>query len=99
MRDARVVPRIVTGLFHGAVRGLLCPLDAVQRTIAPMDLIQHFLRHLAVNVNASPQTVRCYRADLHEFREFLSRGLLPRAARTGDEPRDVDARLLTLDHH
>src|SRR5258706_10647422 len=64
-----------------------------------MPLVEEFLTHLAVNVNASPQTVRCYRADLHEFREFLSRGLLPRAARAGGEPRDVDARLLALDHH
>jgi integrase/recombinase XerC len=54
-----------------------------------MDLIADFLRHLEHNVNASPQTVRCYRTDLREFREFLSNGLLPgRAADLG-----------TLDHH
>ena len=38
--------------------------------------MEEFLRHLAQNLNASPQTVRCYRADLSEFREFLSTGLV-----------------------
>ena len=54
-----------------------------------MDLIEEFLRHLEHNVQASPQTVRCYRADLDEFREFLSSGEAPRR----------DATLLSLDHH
>jgi integrase/recombinase XerC len=54
-----------------------------------MDLVEEFLRHLAQNVNASPQTVRCYRADLHEFQEFLSTGLAPGRV----------VSLLSLDHH
>ena len=54
-----------------------------------MDLVAEFLRHLEHNVQASPQTVRCYRADLEEFQEFLSAGLVPRR----------DATLLSLDHH
>ena len=54
-----------------------------------MDLVEEFLRHLAQNVNASPQTVRCYRADLKEFQEFLSSGLVP----------GTDKALLSLDHH
>ena len=54
-----------------------------------MDLVEEFLRHLAQNVNASPQTVRCYRADLKEFREFLATGLVP----------GKNGALLSLDHH
>src|SRR6266850_239317 len=54
-----------------------------------MDLIADFLRHLEHNDNASPQTLRCYRADLLEFEEFLSHGLVPKR----------EASLLTLDHH
>jgi integrase/recombinase XerC len=54
-----------------------------------MDPIADFLRHLEHNVRASPQTVRCYRADLEEFRKFLSDGLSPRRAAT----------MLSLDHH
>src|SRR6185295_10043756 len=37
----------------------------------------------------SPQTVRCYRADLREFEEFLKTGLLPRGS----------VSLTSLDHH
>src|SRR2546426_8435867 len=54
-----------------------------------MDLVRDFLRHLQRNVNASSQTVRCYRTDLLEFREFLKRGLLPRRG----------SALTSLDHH
>jgi len=54
-----------------------------------MDPVEDFLRHLEHNVNASPQTVRCYRTDLREFQEFLSGGLVPRR----------QASLLSLDHH
>src|SRR2546422_8474587 len=54
-----------------------------------MDPVADFLLHLEHNVKASPQTVRCYRADLKEFQEFVSSGLLPRQ----------QASLLTLDHH
>src|SRR5262245_55842200 len=54
-----------------------------------MDLVEEFLRHLQHNVNASPQTVRCYRTDLQEFREFLTHGLVG--------GRQVS--LLGLDHH
>jgi len=54
-----------------------------------MDPVAEFLRHLEHNVQASPQTVRCYRADLKEFQEFLATGLA-----TG---RSVS--LLSLDHH
>ncbi len=54
-----------------------------------MDLVAEFLRHLEHNVKASPQTVRCYRADLNEFQEFLSTGL------AAERP----ASLLSLDHH
>jgi len=54
-----------------------------------MDLIADFLRHLEHNDNASPQTLRCYRADLMEFEDFLSHGLVP----------SREASLLTLDHH
>ena len=54
-----------------------------------MDLVGDFLRHLRHNVNASSQTVRCYRTDLVEFEEFLGRGLLPRRGVT----------LTSLDHH
>jgi len=54
-----------------------------------MDLVEEFLRHLAQNLNASPQTVRCYRADLSEFREFLSTGLVS----------GRDNAILSLDHH
>jgi len=54
-----------------------------------MDLVEDFLRHLEHNVNASPQTVRCYRTDLHEFQEFLTHGLV--------SGRQVD--LVRLDHH
>src|SRR6267378_985726 len=32
--------------------------------IGAMDRVGEFLRHLRFGVNASPQTVRCYRADL-----------------------------------
>src|SRR2546426_3333673 len=54
-----------------------------------MDPVADFLLYLEHNVKASPQTVRCYRADLKEFQEFVSNGLLPRQQAT----------LLTLDHH
>src|SRR2546425_1304712 len=54
-----------------------------------MDPVADFLLHLEHNVKASPQTVRCYRADLKEFQEFVSNGLLPRERSS----------LLTLDHH
>jgi integrase/recombinase XerC len=54
-----------------------------------MDLVEDFLRHLEHNVNASPQTVRCYRTDLHEFQEFLTHGLV--SGRQAD--------LLHIDHH
>src|SRR5260221_11731046 len=54
-----------------------------------MDLVEEFLRHLAQTLNASPQTVRCYRADLSEFREFLSHGL----------GCGRDNAILSLDHH
>jgi len=54
-----------------------------------MDLIAEFLRHLEHNVNASPQTVRCYRTDLQEFQLFLSTDLA--SGRVAD--------LLSLDHH
>ncbi|HKB07535.1 MAG TPA: tyrosine recombinase XerC [Candidatus Polarisedimenticolia bacterium] len=52
-----------------------------------MDLVEDFLRHLEHNVNASPQTVRCYRTDLHEFQEFLTHGLV--SGRQADLP-DID---------
>jgi len=54
-----------------------------------MDLVHDFLRHLQHNVNASSQTVRCYRTDLLEFEEFLKHVRLP--------PRG--AALTSLDHH
>src|SRR3989442_13016538 len=54
-----------------------------------MDHVADFLLHLEHNVKASPQTVRCYRADLKEFQGFVSNGLLP----------GPQASLLTLDHH
>jgi integrase/recombinase XerC len=54
-----------------------------------MDPVGEFLRHLEHNVKASPQTVRCYRADLNEFQEFLSTGVTP-GLRTD---------LQSLDHH
>ena len=34
--------------------------------------IEEFLRHLELGVNASPQTLRCYRTDLREFERFLA---------------------------
>ena len=37
-----------------------------------MDPYGDFLRHLQENVQASPQTVRAYRTDLREFRDFLA---------------------------
>jgi integrase/recombinase XerC len=40
-----------------------------------MDRIDAFLKHLALGVNASPLTVRCYRTDLREFESFLRTGL------------------------
>jgi integrase/recombinase XerC len=43
-----------------------------------MDLVGEFVTHLQHNLKASPQTVRCYRADLREFESFLKTGLLPR---------------------
>jgi len=43
-----------------------------------MDLVGEFVTHLQHNLKASPQTVRCYRADLREFETFLKTGLLPR---------------------
>src|SRR5206468_7302892 len=52
-------------------------------------LVGEFLRHLEHNVKASPQTVRCYRADLIEFREFLSTSVA--------QGRPAD--LQSLDHH
>jgi len=54
-----------------------------------MDLVGDFLRHLQHNMNASSQTVRCYRTDLLEFEEFLRRRPL-----RGREPA-----FTTLDHH
>lgn len=54
-----------------------------------MDLVGEFVVHLQHNMKASPQTVRCYRADLREFEEFLKTGLLPRAS----------VSLTSLDHH
>ncbi len=36
-----------------------------------MDRVEEFLRHLELGLHASPQTVRCYRADLKDFRDFL----------------------------
>src|SRR6266581_765396 len=54
-----------------------------------MDPVAEFLRHLEHNVQASPQTVRCYRSDLNEFMDFLSTGL------AAGSP----ASLLDLDHH
>ena len=54
-----------------------------------MDLVGEFVVHLQHNVKASPQTVRCYRADLREFEEFLRTGLLPRAS----------VSWTSLDHH
>ena len=36
-----------------------------------MDPYGEFLRHLHENVQASPQTIRSYRTDLRDFREFL----------------------------
>lgn len=44
--------------------------------IGTMDHVGDFLRHLQFGVNASPQTVRCYRADLDEFQSFLRTRLL-----------------------
>ncbi len=37
-----------------------------------MDPYGDFLRHLQENVQASPQTVRAYRIDLRDFRDFLA---------------------------
>jgi integrase/recombinase XerC len=54
-----------------------------------MDLVGEFVVHLQHNIKASPQTVRCYRADLREFEEFLKTGLLPRPGMS----------LTSLDHH
>lgn len=54
-----------------------------------MDLVGEFVVHLQHNMKASPQTVRCYRADLREFEEFLKTGLLPRC----------QVSLTSLDHH
>jgi len=54
-----------------------------------MDPVAEFLRHLEHNVQASPQTVRCYRADLNEFQDFLSTGV------AAGSP----VSLLDLDHH
>src|SRR5437762_7285161 len=54
-----------------------------------MVLVEEFLRHLAQHLDASPQTVRCYRADLSEFREFLSTDLVS----------GRDNAILSLDHH
>jgi integrase/recombinase XerC len=54
-----------------------------------MDLVGEFVLHLQHNMKASPQTVRCYRADLREFEEFLKTGLLPRGS----------VSLTSLDHH
>jgi integrase/recombinase XerC len=39
-----------------------------------MDRIRRFLQHLQLGLNASPQTVRCYRTDLREFEQFLKAG-------------------------
>jgi integrase/recombinase XerC len=36
-----------------------------------MDRVGEFIRHLRLGINASPQTVRCYEADLREFEGFL----------------------------
>ena len=36
------------------------------------DPVAGFLRHLAVEKNASPHTVRSYRADLDDFTRFLA---------------------------
>src|SRR5438445_4226819 len=36
------------------------------RIVVDMDPVAEYLRHLEHNVQASPQTVRCYRADLNE---------------------------------
>src|SRR6267143_6588755 len=56
--------------------------------IGAMDRVGEFLRHLRFGVNASPQTVRCYRADLEEFQSFLRTRLL----------RGARASLTAVDH-
>jgi integrase/recombinase XerC len=42
-----------------------------------VDRVEEFLQHLELGINASPQTVRCYRADLREFQAFLKSHLFP----------------------
>ncbi len=54
-----------------------------------MDRVGDFLRHLQHNVNASSQTVRCYRTDLVEFEHYLRRRL----------PGRKDPPFVSVDHH
>jgi integrase/recombinase XerC len=56
-----------------------------------MDRVDEFLRHLALGLHASPQTVRCYRADLRDFRDFL-RTISPRGP--APAPAAVDAQAI-----
>ncbi len=60
-----------------------------------LDRAEEFLRHLEFGVNASPQTVRCYRTDLREFERFLrSRG--PAAALNSIDHQTIRAYLFFL---
>lgn len=38
------------------------------------DLIERFVNYLQYERNASPHTIRNYRSDLIQFRDFLSQG-------------------------